>query len=58
MQAANNGHAKTVTILIAKGADVNARDNTGWTALMVAASYNDVEIITALIAAGATNQEE
>ena len=40
-------------LLIAAGADVNARDNSGWTALTLAASENYTEIMQLLIAAGA-----
>ena len=41
MYAAMNGHADVVSMLHAKGAKVNAVDNFGRTALVLAASYGD-----------------
>jgi tetratricopeptide (TPR) repeat protein len=41
-----------VTLLLAKGADVNAKDNEGWTALMEAARVNNVEVVKILIDKG------
>jgi len=49
----NQTHAK-ITALIAAGADVNARDKNGWTALMVAAGRNEnPAVVIALLDAGA-----
>jgi hypothetical protein len=39
--------------LIDAGADLNARDDNGWTPLMVAARSETPEIVTLLIEAGA-----
>ena len=40
-------------MLIAHGADVNAKDNDGETALMIAASQSNPKILTVLLEAGA-----
>ena len=53
MRAAGGGHTEVVQALIAAGADVNARDYGGGTALMDAAGEGHVEIVRDLIAAGA-----
>ena len=42
-----------VTLLLNAGADVNAKDKNGWTALMYAVQNNNTEVITALLNAGA-----
>ena len=59
MIAAGNGHAKTVEVLIEAGADVDAKDRDGRTALFGAASgvfategKGHAEIVRALVAAG------
>jgi tetratricopeptide (TPR) repeat protein len=46
--AALNGHTETVQALLAKGADVNAKDNDGVTALMAAVKGGHTETIELL----------
>src|SRR5262249_14677060 len=54
MTAARTGRIDAVRLLLAHGADVNARDSRrGQTALMWAAAQNNTEVIRTLIAAGA-----
>lgn len=50
--AAQNGHEKLVKILLAAGADPNAKDHFGQTALMETA-YRNVAIVKELLQAGA-----
>ena len=47
------GDAAAVSALIAKGADVNARNNYGWTALSHAARAGNAELVKLLLAHGA-----
>lgn len=54
MRAATNGCADTVRILIERGAEVNARLNSGQTALKLAKMYSGGNVIPVLLAAGAT----
>lgn len=55
MKAAKNGNNWEIKSLIAAGANVNLKDNDGWTALMYAARYQEnISIIEALISAGAS----
>ena len=44
MSAAHQGCSDTAELLISKGADINAKDDYNWTALMYAASkgYKDI----------------
>jgi len=42
-----------IPLLVAAGADVNARDSNGQTALMIAARFRSMDVIKALLAAGA-----
>jgi ankyrin repeat protein len=51
--AADNGDLAGVQAELDKGADVNAKDNDGWTPLHIAASKNHREIVELLIAKGA-----
>jgi Ankyrin repeats (3 copies) len=55
MQAAANGDTKGVQQLLAAGADVNARDQSGQTALIIACRTPHVppQLVKALLAAGA-----
>ena len=53
IDAAKDGDLVKVKELIAAGADVNAKDDDGWTALMYAAEKGYTEIIEILKAAGA-----
>jgi ankyrin repeat protein len=51
--AAAAGRAEAVNALIAQGADLEARDGQGRTALLVAVAGNHIEAAKALLAAGA-----
>ena len=51
--AALDGLNEIVELLIAKGADVNAKSDDGWTSLHDAASIGHNEIVELLIAKGA-----
>lgn len=53
MSAATRGDAETVKLLLAAGADVNARIASGQTALTYAREENHPEIIRLLQEAGA-----
>src|SRR5712671_703287 len=52
-KAAQDGDIQAVEDLLAKGADVNAKDNAGETALMIAAGQSNPGILAALLDAGA-----
>ncbi|OGU76818.1 MAG: hypothetical protein A2V93_00670 [Ignavibacteria bacterium RBG_16_34_14] len=51
--AAAYNHAEIVTLLLAKGADVNAKSKKGISALTIAARSGRTEIVTLLLAKGA-----
>jgi ankyrin repeat protein len=51
--AAHEGHKEVVQLLLAKGADVNAKDKKGKTALMWASREGHKEALQALLAKGA-----
>ena len=53
MEAVKSGCVDCVSVLLAAGAQVDAKDNGGKTALMEAASHVRVDCIRALLAAGA-----
>ncbi len=53
MVAAAFGHVDTVRALIDKGADVNAKDLTGWTPLHAAAFKGNMQIVRLLLENGA-----
>ena len=49
IEAASMGDTEKVQTLLAQGADVNAKDNDGFTALMMAAVYGHIDIVHALL---------
>lgn len=53
MEAVVDGQYEIVKLLIEKGADVNAKDRDGWTALLWAIHYEYPEIIKLLVENGA-----
>lgn len=53
MLAAFNGHSRVVRFLLDQKAEPNTRDTTGRTALMYAATINQVDSVTALLDAKA-----
>jgi hypothetical protein len=53
MQAAIRGHQGMVETLLARGADINAPDHRGWTALMYCARKAQHEVLVCLLAQGA-----
>ena len=53
MNAARNGHVEVVRLLLEAGADKNAAQVNGTTALMAAAEHGHVEVVRLLLDAGA-----
>ena len=53
MFASYNGDEEMVQLLLRAGADVNASDEKGWTALMVAVFRGKMEVVRLLLQAGA-----
>ena len=53
MEAARHGKTDVAQALLAAGANIEARNNDGWTALIGAARLGYVDIVQALLAAGA-----
>ena len=53
LEAVKIGDIERTENLIKHGADVNAKDNIGWTALHWVASKGNLEIVAALVKAGA-----
>ncbi len=51
--AVGSGDPAAVEALLAKGADVNAKDNSGLTALMRASQFVHLDVVQALLAKGA-----
>jgi ankyrin repeat protein len=51
--ASLRGHTETAKLLIEKGADVNAKNNNGWTPLYAAAIGDHTETVKLLIDKGA-----
>ena len=54
--AIRGGHVDSALLLLASGADPNGRDVLQWTPIMWAVSLGSVELVEALIAAGADLQ--
>ena len=54
--AVRMGDQKSVRTLLHDGVSVNARGKQGWTALMIAASKGNREMVTILLAAGANTE--
>lgn len=53
IDVASKGKIQKVKALLAKGADANAKDNDGWTALMMASWKGHSEVVNVLLAKGA-----
>ncbi len=51
MKACRRGHVEVIRLLVTKGADVNVRDEYGWTPLMRASRRGFLEVVEILISA-------
>ena len=52
LQAAKQGDTVRVKSLLANGADINAKNESGWTSLMFAALGGQTEVVNVLLANG------
>ncbi|MEE3337333.1 MAG: ankyrin repeat domain-containing protein [Candidatus Latescibacterota bacterium] len=57
LRAAKNGNARNVRLMLTRGSDVNAADETGATALMHSANNGHLESAQALLEAGADAED-
>ena len=53
IKAASDGNADAVQALLAKGADIDAKDDLGRTALIVASEHGHLDAVQTLLAKGA-----
>ena len=53
MLAAKEGHHEVVEVLLRSGADINARNKSGFTALMLASYHGQAHVVSQLLQAGA-----
>ncbi|CAG1964672.1 unnamed protein product [Fusarium graminearum] len=51
--SAMHGNAESTRLLLEKGADIEAKDKTGWTALLIAATFSNHETLKLLLEKGA-----
>ena len=56
LEATKSGNVKVAEDLLEQGADVNAQDEDGWTALMFSAKSQNVEMAQMLMDNGADNE--
>ena len=57
LRAAKHGNARNVRLMLTRGSDVNAADETGVTALMHSANSGHLESAQALLEAGADAED-
>jgi hypothetical protein len=57
VSAAKSGDAAALKAALASGADIDGRDDDGWTALFHAASQGNLQTLEILLDAGALNEE-
>ena len=53
IEAARNGQTEKVQALLESGADVDGKNNSGWTALIYAALLGHTDVVRTLLDAGA-----